>query len=895
MNFYKSFPIWICCFLFLMPGGIAATFPEGFIETRLAEGLNPTAMTIAPDGRIFILEKNGRVLVVENDELLTEPLIELAVDDENERGLGGIVLDPDFETNQYFYLYYTVPGEDHNRVSRFTADNNAVVEGSEVTILDLDILEGSVHNGGAMGFGADGKLFIATGDGAHSDNAQDLNSLLGKILRINKDGSIPEDNPFYGQTSGKNRAIWALGLRNPFSFAIDPVTGIFLANDVGQSGWEEINVIEKGKNYGWPMLEGKNRKGYDEPENYQEPLFDYDHEVGCSIIGAAFYNPETYTFPEKYHGKYFFADYCKGFIKVLDPESGEELETFATDIDRPLAFVVAPDGSFYYLERGRAGDNTSASQGALVKVTYSGDLAPYISVQPASQEAAIGEEITFQVKAGGKEPLSYQWYKNDEAIEGEEAAELTLTELGLEDDGNKYYVEISNEFGSVRSETAVLSMSDNTAPEVVIDQLIPDRYKAGETIQASGYATDEEDGELPTSSLSWKIDFHHDDHHHPALEWLDGESNISYDIPRVGETSDNVWYRVHLRATDSHGKEISVYKDIFPLKADFEVQTQPEGLTLYIDGAPTSTPETTTGVVGVSRSIRAPASQEVEGTLYFFEQWSDESQELERSFNVPEENSSWVAIYQEVAPGTGDGLAGAYYADENSEEPFSGEPLLQRIDPQVDFDWSTETAAPEIPADHFEVRWTGSVQPLDNGEHIFYVKADDGARLWVNESLIIDRWSSSEEEGSAIDEASIGVVLEAGQLYDIKLEYYQEEEGAFVQLEWSSDGINRTLIPTSQLYSSEVVTGFDPGLAAEASVTLYPVPADNILNIRMDDPSNSLSGKIFIMNNIGSLIMKRQPVQVSVDSWQIDVSGLAPGIYYLWNKENNSVFKFLKE
>lgn len=847
-------------------------------------------MTMAPDGRIFILEKDGRVLVVENDVLLPDPLIELAVDYEDERGLGGIALDPDFETNQFIYLYYTVPGQEHNRVSRFTANGNSIEEDSEMVLLDLDVLQGSVHNGGAMAFGPDGTLFIATGDGAYSANAQDLNSHLGKILRINKDGSIPTDNPFYEELNDSNRAIWALGLRNPFSMAIDPVSGIFLVNDVGQSGWEEVNKIVKGKNYGWPLLEGKNRKNKEEPENYQEPLYDYDHTVGCSIIGAAFYSPEAYSFPDNYHGKYFFGDYCKGFIKVLDPENGEELETFATDIARPLAFVVAPDGSFYYLERGNSGGNTSANRGALVKVSWTGDLSPHISTQPVSQEVSVGEDVTFSVEAGGQEPLTYQWFRNNERMEDQHAEVITLREVGLEEDGSRFYVEVSNEFGSLHSDTVFLSVTENTPPQVVIEQVSPDPYKAGDTIRVSGYAVDAEDGDLPASSLSWRINFHHDDHHHPALESLEGVDTAAYIIPRVGETSDNVWYRVHLQATDSHGRQESVYQDIFPLKSDFEVQSQPEGLTIYLDGAPQTTPNTTTGVVGVRRSLTAPAAQEAEEILYFFDQWSNGSEELEISFNVPEENSSWVAIYRQAVVGTGEGLTGAYYGDEHNDEQFSGNPLLVRLDPQIDFDWGTEAAAPDLPADYFEVRWTGLLQPMDKGIHTFYITADDGARLWVNEELIIDGWNPAPDT-----EVSGSIALEAGELYDIKLEYYDEQQEAAVKLEWSTGRMERSLIPSSQLYPAEVVTGLPDNMNRASSVKLYPVPAEDVLFIEPGDHANPLNNKVLILNSVGSIVMKQRPVKTDRRQWRINVSELPSGLYYIWDMEGKSILKFLKK
>src|SRR5262249_53879947 len=145
------------------------------------------------------------------------------VDDSGERGLLGIAFDPNFAVNSYVYVYYTVAAPRHNRVSRFTASGDTAVAGSERVLLELDPLGGSlIHNGGAIHFGPDGYLYVAVGENGTAANAQNPGSRLGKILRIGADGSIPTSNPFYTTTAGANRAIWALGLRNPFTFAFQP-------------------------------------------------------------------------------------------------------------------------------------------------------------------------------------------------------------------------------------------------------------------------------------------------------------------------------------------------------------------------------------------------------------------------------------------------------------------------------------------------------------------------------------------------------------------------------------------------------------------------------------------------------------------------------------------------
>ncbi len=170
-----------------------------------------------------------------------------------------MALDPHCASNQFVYIYYTATTPTiHNRVSRFTASGDVAVPGSEVVLLDFDDLTSAAnHNGGAIHFGRDGKLYIAVGENATPSNARTLSNLLGKILRINANGTIPIDNPFFNTATGKNRAIWALGLRNPFTFAFQPSTSVLFINDVGQNSWEEINRGIRGANYGWPATEGE--------------------------------------------------------------------------------------------------------------------------------------------------------------------------------------------------------------------------------------------------------------------------------------------------------------------------------------------------------------------------------------------------------------------------------------------------------------------------------------------------------------------------------------------------------------------------------------------------------------------------------------------------------------
>ena len=329
-----------------------ATVPTGFMDTLVANGLtNPTAMAFAPDGRLFVCEQGGGLRVIKNGALLSTPFLTVTVDSAGERGLLGIAFDPNFVSNQLVYVYYTVPTPAHNRVSRFTANGDVAVAGSEVVLMELPNLSTATnHNAGAIHFGADGDLYIATGDNANGNNGQSFSTVLGKMLRITSTGAIPTDNPFFNQTTGDNRSIWALGLRNPFTFAFQPGTGRMFINNVGQSTWEEINDGIAGANYGWPICEGPCT-----PPNpdFTDPIFFYANTgVDCAITGGSFYNPDTVQFPSDFVGDYFFADFCGGWIKKLDLTNGVTVSDFATGISNPVDLKVSSDGLLYYLARG---------------------------------------------------------------------------------------------------------------------------------------------------------------------------------------------------------------------------------------------------------------------------------------------------------------------------------------------------------------------------------------------------------------------------------------------------------------------------------------------------------------------------------------------------------------
>ena len=283
--------------------------------------------------------------------LLSTPFLSVSVDTAGEQGLLGVAFDPSFSTNRFVYVYYSSLATGQNRVSRFTANSanpNVAAAGSEVVILDNITGTATNHQGGAIDFGSDGKLYVAVGDDGVATDADELDTLRGKVLRINSDGSIPADNPFVG-VAGARGETWANGLRNPFSFAVDPGSARMYVNDVGESTWEEVDALARGANYGWPTCEGPQGSGVGgcTSSAFTYPIHAYTHAVGRAITGGAFYRGST--FPAQYEGAYFFGDYLGGFIKWLDTANVMHDWRAAQN---PVAIRIGSDGALYYAAIG---------------------------------------------------------------------------------------------------------------------------------------------------------------------------------------------------------------------------------------------------------------------------------------------------------------------------------------------------------------------------------------------------------------------------------------------------------------------------------------------------------------------------------------------------------------
>lgn len=878
--------------LLLMPPVFSQNLPAGFVAVEVVGGLDPVAMALAPDGRIFIAEKFGRVVIVEDGVLQLQPFLEVETEIDYERGMSGIALDPDFENNPFVYVYYTVKGKNHNRVSRFKADGNFAIWGSEEILLDLDSLSGPFHNAGALGFGPDGKLYISTGDGISSHNAPWTGSTLGKVLRINPDGTIPSDNPFYEEATGKNRAIWAVGFRNPFSMAIDQVSGRVFVGDVGSDQYEELNEVTKGSNYGWPAIEGKLTTQVP-PANYVDPIFAFNHVQGCAVSGVTRYLPTIQQFPPAYYGKMFVLEHCQGKLFVVDPETGEN-ELFGTGLPSCVNLLTAPDGSIYLLDRYGTSSNYVTTNGILRRIIYTGSQAPYITNNPKSVVVPEGEAVDFQVKAAGLGPFHYKWLKNELEIPNTNSPTLEVANPSLADSASLFRCIVTNLLGADTSDAALLGVTTNKRP--TIDLISPPEgsfYQGGGLIHLLAEAFDQEDGILHPSAFKWRVDFNHLSHTHPAFGPVGNTDDEIFAVPAVTEVSDSVWYTVVVTATDSKGLATTVVREIRPEKSDIQFKTEPAGFPCYVDGHFYQSPALVKSVVGVYHNLTAPKSHYWNGWVYLFEQWSDGVTENVR-FEAPGENGlKLTAIYRKsVQLGTGTGLNASYYDMASQVNEFVEPPVFSRIDTTINFLWeggSPDTA--KLGIDWYMIKWEGALMPLFDEWLKFSINMhSDAVRLWVNDELVIDRWYPS-----VVFEESGSIYLKGGVKYAIRLEYAENDWVANCQLFWSSESLAKGVVPKRQLFPETVLPRkvFD-----QFRFLVLPNPFEEFVKLDVESPED---GRIVAIElfDIQGRIVKSQSFTLQTGRWELemDTRDLPNGLFFMRIKsgETNELVKVVKQ
>lgn len=891
----------------------SANLPTGFTEKRLASNLDPTGMAILPDGRILVTIKSGKVLLIKNDVVQTTPFITIPdVDNWNERGVLTLVVDPNFEINKYVYIYYTYKNPSsnisNNRVSRFTVNGDVALVSSELVLINFNNLSSvGWHNGGGLVYGTDGKIYASTGENANSSYAQNMSTLLGKVIRINPDGTIPSDNPFYNTASGQNRAIYALGFRNPFKIKMQPGSGKIYVNDVGAGNWEEINEIKAGGNYGWPGIEGK-RTNQTAPANYQDPVFAYSHSGNvCSITGGTFYNPSVQHFPAQYENKYFFLDYCAGWMRYIDPANNYVVSNFATGIDRGLDLLVDNQGNLYYLARGGIGggsdaDNTSSNEGELWRITYTGSGNVSITVHPQDKKVAAGSPVTFVTSASGAAPLAYQWMKNGVDIPNANSSTYTITKTELTDHGAKLSVRVSNNSSSQTSNEATLSVFSNTAPVAqILSPAEGTLYTAGSSFDFSGVATDAEDEELPASAFTWTIEFHHDTHFHPGLDPTSGIKNGTYNVPDEGETSDTVWYRVILTVTDGLGTKTTIYRDVHPKKVEVTLDTEPSGLPLLLDGTAINTPYKFIGVIGLKRTIEAKNIIQSGNDLNTFVNWSNGGTAFQ-TIETPEANEEFIASYLASKTDTNGVLADAYVRGGS----FSGntygtsDPGQLQTKSESTFEYTRQTYLrfdiSKYPAILLgaKLRLYGA-KNSNESNNINVGVYGVSSTIW-NENTI--SWNNKPvAENELITSAIVNALPTAPQYYEWDVSEYVKniKNGGSNQISFL---LANPEVTTSYVYFNSkeasgnrpqliisepaVITGIDDIKGSENALSIAPQPFDNELTVSLKD--ESIISSLHIINLLGETVY----MNLDVNAASMALGATLPvGVYILKVLNNN--------
>jgi glucose/arabinose dehydrogenase/PKD repeat protein len=622
----------------------------------------PTAFAFTPDGRMLITTKNGQVYIYA-DRLLETPALDLTAKlcSDGERGILGVAVDPSFQTNRFIYVYYTfnkfstcetrtdlVPV---NRVSRFTLANNSVGVQSEVVLADNIPSYANNHNAGDLQFGKDGFLYISIGDSgcdytgqtgcAEANNiARSNNHLLGKILRITRDGGIPSDNPFQGSSTsrcnltgstekGKTcQEIYATGLRNPFRMAFDPNASEtrFFINDVGQDSWEEINLGQAGADYGWNLREGNCATSSDTdcaspPPSIINPVFAYKHGVNpepspfqsCNSITGGAFVPKG-IWPAPFEDSYLFADYaCSRIFKL----AGEEASLFAEDAGRATIVHMAfgPYGksqALYYA--------TFAGGGQIRRIAYVGatNRAPVAKASATPNFGAAPLETTLDASASSDpdgDALTYAWQLGDGQQASGNIVNHTYANAGKYD----AVLTVTDAKGASSSQTLRIDVGNTPPTLTLLSPSLESRFGVGEEIILSARAMDAEEGELPAERLSWQVWLRHNDHVHPYVAPTSGSAlELPMPAPENLAATKTSYLLVYLTATDATGLSARQEYKLEPRLVDVTFNTEPQGLKLEVNNTVITTPITLTSWQGYELRVNAPNQ---DGAT--FASWSD--------------------------------------------------------------------------------------------------------------------------------------------------------------------------------------------------------------------------------------------------------------------------------
>lgn len=648
-----------------------------FNDTAVVSVAAPTAFAWTPDGRLLVTAKAGQLVVSNGDRRSVALDIRSRTCDQGERGLLGVAVDPQFESNHFVYLFYThkVRGscgdrgpDPQSRVGRFVLGDDGIARpGDERVILDHLASPTIHHLAGDLEFGEDGLLYVSVGDGVCTvgrrsrcggldSNAQRRNVPLGKILRVDRNGRPAQDNPFMDNRgsrrctrpsspergTGPCQEVFALGLRNPFRIARRPGSSAFYVGDVGQHTWEEIDRLGRGRNYGWPAREGHcardsaTRCKHD--ARFVDPIYDYEH-TGCrSITGGAFVPDGLWP---GFDGSFLFADFTCGKIFRLRtrPGGGFARSVLLRGVDGPTHLRFGP------MEGGTALYYASFFGDQVRRVSLSqGNTAPIASFDYTPD----GTVVTFDGSESSDpdgDPLS-QWHWTF----GDGASTTTTTPRVTHTYAQAGTVTASltvTDAGGMTSPSASMTVYPGEhPPDVEITSPSVDaRFAVGQTVTLSAGATDAEDGTLPDSSLTWEVRLRHGNHFHPHVAPTPGSSILTtYPPPEELEATTKSWLVATVTATDSHGVTSTVRRRLLPRTVVLTFDTRPEGGALVVEGDRHKAAFRATSWVRYVIPVKAP-DQRIAGHAYVFRDWSD-GRRRSHSIRTPATPTTYVAHFR---------------------------------------------------------------------------------------------------------------------------------------------------------------------------------------------------------------------------------------------------------
>lgn len=649
-----------------------------FTNEVLAPGISrPMSLRFLPDGRLLILRKTGEIMIGDPED--TPPMdlqVYMAltnIDSEFERGLFDIALDPNFARNGQFYLLYTASNPRQTRVSKFTHVENqgglssrGQLNSEKVLWQDTDGFPQCCHYGGSVDFGPDGKLYVSIGDKFEQDVAQNLNKPSGSLLRINADGTIPQDNPFVDGNGPKVDAIWAYGLRNPFRARWDLPTDRLFISEVGgndlRGSYEDLHVATSkasgaGMNFGWPLCEGPPPyQGSCASLGHQQPLYTYPHAgTNAAIIGGRVYRGSQ--FPSAFKGRYFFGDFSRETIRYLTFDSNGKVNgdhIFEDKAGPVVALEVGPDGMLYYLTIS-GGVGRKVAEGDLRRIYFnSGNEPPEVAdirAEPAVGAAPLQVKLTARVVDAEGDAMTYAWdFADGQTSSGQAKSGDTITVNHRFSTNGQYEVQLRVSDGQRATSAVPATVRVGAPPKAkIVSPVNGSTFNAGQKIRFSAEVDDPDERFPERVTYSWLVQFGHDNHFHPVLGPVSlGAAGATFDVNQaahdfLGDTD----FRIDLTVTDSDGLTDQTFVEIRPRKVNVSLVSNPPGAEVTVDAAPVQTPRVLDSLVGWKHRISATASRCVNGTEYAFDAWSDGGA-MTHDITVPAQDATITARYRAV-------------------------------------------------------------------------------------------------------------------------------------------------------------------------------------------------------------------------------------------------------